>query len=66
MADNFLLVCESCWREVVAHTHTGCYVCQTCVDCTPTAGRCLDCRDMRAEDIADRTRRYAVENEVTC
>lgn len=45
---------------------TGCLTCDTCETCTPGAGICFDCRDARREDAADRTIRYAIENEVPC
>lgn len=42
----------------------GCYVDQLCNEHAPALGRCLDCADMRREDVADFMFRYALENEV--
>jgi hypothetical protein len=67
MSDIFQLDCTACGRCLGCNNCTaepGCYVDQLCPTCTPLNGRCLDCRDVRAEDQADWMTRYAIENEV--
>jgi hypothetical protein len=49
------LGCDNCTAE------PGCYVDQLCPACTPGAGRCLDCADMRRQDTADLYRRHLKE-----
>lgn len=55
-----------CWNCGLARTidDNGCLTCDLCEGCTPAAGNCLDCVDMRREDEADKAIRYAIENEV--
>jgi hypothetical protein len=55
--------CLGCGR-ITPDDDNGCLVCDLCEGCTPNAGNCLDCAQMRAEDQADWMTRYAIENEV--
>lgn len=42
--------------------NTACVPCDRCHDCMP--GDCWECRELRREDVSDKARRYALENEV--
>jgi hypothetical protein len=55
------MTCYGCGRDLASTDEVSCSVCWTCEGCTPAHGNCLDCRDMRAEDIADRFRRAVLE-----
>ena len=56
-------LCIGCGR-ITLDDDSGCVADDLCADCTPAEGRCLDCRDERAEQRAEFTRQYALENEV--
>lgn len=44
--------CTGCGR-ITPDDDNGCLACDLCAGCTPAAGNCLDCRDMRAEISAE-------------
>jgi hypothetical protein len=52
--------CLGCGR-VTPDDDNGCLACDLCEGCTPTAGNCLDCLDMRRENAADKARRAELE-----
>lgn len=52
--------CTGCGR-ITPDDDTGCLACDLCEGCTPAAGNCLDCADMRRENEADRMLRLSKE-----
>jgi hypothetical protein len=58
--------CTGCGRITPDIEGSGCVTCDLCEGCTPDAGNCLDCADMRNERNADFHTKYANENEVPC
>lgn len=54
--------CTGCGRAT-PDDDTGCLTCDLCEGCTPAAGRCPDCDDMRREDHNDWLSDYRRENE---
>jgi hypothetical protein len=61
MSNTF--TCLGCGR-ITPDDDNGCLCCDLCEGCTPNAGNCLDCAQMRAQDRADWMTRYTIENEV--
>jgi hypothetical protein len=60
--------CLGCGNRIPdTEEDAGCLACDLCATCTPNAGNCLDCAQMRAEDQADWMTRYTLETpEVPC
>jgi hypothetical protein len=60
--DTPTFTCLGCGR-ITPDDDNGCLVCDLCATCTPNAGNCLDCADMRRENHGDFLRDYRRENE---
>ena len=59
--DTPLFTCIGCGR-ITPDDDNGCLACDLCQGCTPAAGNCLDCADMRRQDTADQYRRHLQES----
>lgn len=52
--------CTGCGR-LTPDDDSGCLDCDLCAGCTPGAGWCFECKELRREDEADRMLRLSRE-----